>query len=237
MTDAELLQALDRLRNTMVAVSTGGPRIQAENPEFELSYDQVSNELRRRAVANPIPYRSLWDWYGRWSSGDLPSYQSRRQFVASLFTPLIERIRTGYKTDFEPTGWERVDRTVGELRNRLAAAQSEEQHQAVGLLCREALISTAQAVYVAEKHPALDGVAISETDAKRMLEAYIAVEMGGGANEYLRKHTRAALDLAVNLQHKRTAAFRDAAICVEATTAIINTIAIMSGRRDPTGQV
>jgi hypothetical protein len=66
-----------------------------------------------------------------------------------------------------------------------------------------------------------------------MLEAYIAVEMAGGANEYLRKHTRAALDLAVNLQHKRTAAFRDAAICVEATTATVNTIAIISGRRDP----
>ncbi len=233
MTDAELIQSLDRLRNTMIAVATGGPRIQDESAQFESTFDLVVQELSRRGLDNPLPYRNLWDWYGRWSSGDLPSYKSRRQFVSTLFTPLIDRIHSGFRTDYEPTGWERVDRTVGELRSRLAAAQTEEQHQAVGLLCREALISTAQAVFVAEKHPSLDGVAPSQTDAKRMLEAYIAVEMNGSTNEYLRKHTRAALDLAVHLQHKRTATFRDAAICVEATTAIINTVAIMSGRRDP----
>ena len=233
MTDADLIQSLDRLRNTMIAVSTGGPRIQDENAQFESTFDLVAQELSRRGIDNPIPYRSLWDWYGRWSSGDLPSYQSRRKFVASLFTPLIDRIRSGFRADYEPTGWERVDRTVGELRNRLAAAQTEEQHQAVGLLCREVLISTAQAVYIAEKHPSLDGVAPSGTDAKRMLESYIAVEMGGTTNKYLRKHTRAALDLAVHLQHKRTASFREAAICVEATTGIINIVAVMSGRRDP----
>ena len=38
----------------------------------------------------------------------------------------------------EATGWEKVDRTVGEIRRRLAEAQTAEQFQAVGLLCREA---------------------------------------------------------------------------------------------------
>jgi hypothetical protein len=46
----------------------------------------------------------------------------------------------------------------------------------------EALISVAQAVYVAERHPTLDGVAASNTDAKRMLEALIAVEFAGGVS-------------------------------------------------------
>jgi hypothetical protein len=47
----------------------------------------------------------------------------------------------------EATGWENVDRTVGEIRRRLAEAQTAEQFQAVGLLCREALTSLGQAVY------------------------------------------------------------------------------------------
>ena len=42
----------------------------------------------------------------------------------------------------------------------------------------------------------------SETDAKRMLDAYLAVELGGGPNEQARKHARASLDLANQLQHR-----------------------------------
>lgn len=233
MTDKELLQAIDKLRNTMVAVATGGPRINDVNDQFQRTYALVASALARREIDNPLPYGNLWDWYGRWSSGDMPTYQSRRVFVGELFNPLVNRIQTGRVEEFEPTGWARVDRTVGELRDRLASATSEEQFQAVGLLCREALISLAQAVYVAEMHPPLDGVAPSATDGKRMLEAYIAVELGGGGNEEARKHARSALELALKLQHKRTAAFRDSAICVETTTSVVNIIAIVSGRRDP----
>jgi hypothetical protein len=233
VTDEELLRALDFLRNTMVAVATGGPRINDVNHEFQETYAAVVAALARRGIANPLLYGNLWDWYGRWSSGDMPTYQSRRDFIGEMFNPLINRIRTGRTEGFEPTGWARVDRVVGELRDRLASAATEEQFQAVGLLCREALISVAQAVYVAESHPPLDGVVPSSTDAKRMLEAYIAVEFGGGANEESRRHARSALDLAVGLQHRRTAAFREAAMCVEATTSVINIIAIASGRRDP----
>lgn len=233
MTDAELLQALDQLRNTLIAVATGGPRIQDANDEYQRTYASVAAGLARRGLENPIPYGSLWDWYGRWSSGDLPTYQSRREFVAEMVSALIYRLRTGRIEEFVPTGWARVDRTVGEIRDRLAAATNAEHFQAVGLLCREALISVAQAVFLPDRHPTLDGVAASPTDAKRMLEAYVAVELGGDIYEYARRHARSALDFSVNLQHKRTAAFRDAAMCVEATTAVINTVAIVSGRRDP----
>lgn len=232
MTDKELLHALDELRNTMVAVATGGPRINDVNDQFQRTYALVASELVCRGIDNPLPYGNLWDWYGRWSSGDLPTYQSRRVFLGEMFNPLINCIRTGRVEDFEPTGWARVDRTVGELRDRFASSTSEEQFQAVGLLCREALISLAQAVYVKEMYPPLDGVAPSATDGKRMLEAYIAVKLGGGANKEARKHAHSALELAVNLQHKRTAAFRDAAMCVEATTSVVNISAIISGRRE-----
>jgi hypothetical protein len=233
MTETELLQALDFMRSTMIAVATGGPKINTVNGQYQETYAKVALELERRGIENPIPYRDLWGWYGRWSSGDMPSWNSRRVFISELFGPLINRIRTGRVEEFVSTGWGRVDRTVGELRDRLASASNEEQFQAVGLLCREALISVAQEVYVPEQHPTLDGVAARPTDAKRMLQAYITVELGGEANDEARKHARSALDLAVKLQHTRTANFRSAALCVEATTSVINIIAIVSGRRDP----
>jgi hypothetical protein len=145
----------------------------------------------------------------------------------------IYRIRQTGPAGLEPTGWTRVDRNVT-VRKRLETATMEEQFQAVGLLCRETLISLAQAVYDPQLHPTLDGVTPSDTDAKRMLEAYIAVAFRGSAYEHFRKHARAAYDLAAHLQHRRTASFRQAAACTEATTSIVNLIAIMAGLRDPT---
>jgi hypothetical protein len=145
----------------------------------------------------------------------------------------IYRIRQTASAGLEPTGWTRVDRSVAEVRKRLKNAATEEQFQAVGLLCRETLISLGQAVYDAELHRTLDGVTPSDTDAKRMLEAYIAVAFAGSAHEHTRKYARAAYDLAAHLQHRRTASFREAAACTEATTSIVNLIAIMAGRRDP----
>ncbi len=221
----------------MVAVSTGGPRIESINPEYRRAYTSAEVELQRRSISNTIPFSDLWDWYGRWNSGDLPSWESRRIYLADLFNPLLGQVRAyGYgraPRAEEATGWEKVDRTVDEFRRRLAEAQTEEQFQVVGLLCREALISLGQAVYHPDRHPSPDGIDPSPTDAKRMLSAYVAVELTGGSNEAVRRHARASVDLAVELQHRRTATFREAALCAEATTSVINVIAIISGRRDP----
>lgn len=126
--------------------------------------------------------------------------------------------------------WVRVDRTIDEARNRLEQSSTEEQFQAIGLLCREALISLAQIVYDPTVHTSSDDVTPSRTDAKRMLEAYIGCELGGRANEAARRHAKAVLDLANELQHKRTASFRDAAFCVEATSAVVNLVALISER-------
>jgi len=65
-----------------------------------------------------------------------------------------------------------------------------------------------------------------------MLEAYISSVIPGKSNETLRRHAKASLDLANNLTHRRTADFRLAALCAEATNAVVNIIAIISGRRD-----
>jgi hypothetical protein len=232
MTNVELIKALDELRATMISVATGGPRIQQVQLGFQETYDLVVTELTSRQLPNPLPYRDLWQWYGRWSSGDLPTYASRRAWVANLFDPLITQLRSGLSPPVEATGWERVDRTVSALRQHLATAKTEEQFQTVGLLARETLISLAQAVFSPNRHATLDGVKASDTDAKRMLEAYIVASLSGSSNEHLGKHARAALDLALHLQHKRTASFRDDALCSEATTSVVNLIAIIDGRRD-----
>jgi hypothetical protein len=131
----------------------------------------------------------------------------------------------------EPTGWQKVDRQVQEMRSRLDEASNEEQCQAVGLLCREVLITVSQEVYDPSRHAAVDDTKPSDTDARRMLEAIFETELRGAANEEARAHAKAALRLALALQHKRTADFTMAALCGEATLSVVNLLAVLAGRR------
>lgn len=130
-----------------------------------------------------------------------------------------------------PTGWQKVDRQLQEMRTRLDSADTEEQYQAVGLLCREVLISVAQEVYDPSRHAPIDDKTPSHTDAKRMLEAIFEEELKGSSNEEARAHAKAAVRLALALQHKRLADFRTAALCAEGTWSVVNMLAIVAGRR------
>jgi len=51
-----------------------------------------------------------------------------------------------------------------------------------------------------------------------MLESFFSAELKGSANEE-------------TLQHKRTADFRMAALCAEATSSVVNILAVLAGRR------
>ena len=170
------------------------------------------------------------------SSGDLPRYQSRREYIRTLYRDLLEELAGAPSVSIsepsrEPTGWNKVDRTVDRIITGLAKAAAEEEYQAVGLLCRECLISLAQAVFDPMKHIPADGTQASDTDAYRMLEAYFSAEFPGPENEALRRHAKASLSLANSLQHKRTAKYKDTALCSEATRTVVNIVAIASERR------
>jgi hypothetical protein len=131
-----------------------------------------------------------------------------------------------------PAGWERVNRALQKARTQLSRAREEEDFQTVGLLCREVLISTVQAVYEPNRHPPLDAVLPSDTDVKRRLDSYFAAELAGDSNEPMRKYARSALDLANTLQHKRTATFRLASLCLEATASVVTVVEIVSVTRE-----
>lgn len=239
--EVELVSEIEAQRRLMIAVSTGGPRIQDKNQEYQERRRKIRAALHRIGIDDPNPYPDLWDWYGKWSSGDLPTYQSRRIYISELYQPLLDYLDTDRLQRIsepikEPTGWARVDRGVDKIIYRLETAKNEEDYQTVGLLCRETLISLAQAVYDPDAHETVNGVTPSNTDAKRMLENYLATELGGRSDETARKHAKAALSLANDLQHRRTATLRDASLCAEATRTVINLLAIISGKRETRDQ-
>ncbi|MBK7393422.1 MAG: hypothetical protein IPI64_08995 [Chloracidobacterium sp.] len=235
MTKTELIDELDFERRLMIEVATGKARIEDREDEYRTRRRTISEALKARGMSDFNPYPDLWDFYSYWKN-NFPTYQERREYVSQLFRPVLEQLNSD-STDIatgvfeEPTGWDRVDRGVASVKLDLKNATNEEEFQGIGLLCREILISVAQCVFNPALHSIPD-VKVSATDTKRMLEAYFAYELSGQSNEAARRHAKASLDLTNTLQHKRTANFRDAAFCAEATTAVVNIVAILAGRRD-----
>lgn len=128
--------------------------------------------------------------------------------------------------------WSAVDRPLTKAAEQLHCGTSTEDFQSVGLLCRETLISLAQAVFDPSRHKVEDRVQPSPTDSKRMLDAFYSFELSGGSDEEARRHARAAVSLADALVHRRTANYRDAALCLEATQSTASLVSIVVGRSE-----
>jgi hypothetical protein len=148
--------------------------------------------------------------------------------VPKLYQPLINTIEKSTEdsvnAEYEPTGWDRVDRTIYEMKKRLITSTTEEQFQAIGILGRETIITIAQQVYSKDLHKTEDGIEPSDTDAKRMLDAYLSLELAGSSNERTRKFARSSVDMANHLTHDRMATKRDASMCLISVTSVANLI-------------
>jgi hypothetical protein len=178
-------------------------------------------------------YRNLCEFNGRQQFTiikelcELPVFKNNQE-VQKLKKTLFTRFSgfatgTLYTDTYQPTGWERVDRSIDEMKSRLEVAATEEQFQAIGMLGRETLITIAQQVFDADKHPTLDNVEASTTDAKRMLDAFLQYELSG-TSERPRKFARASVDLGNQLTHDRGATKRDASMCLISVTAVASLI-------------
>jgi hypothetical protein len=159
---AGLISHIEAQKDLMIAVATGGPRIQHKNAEYREKREVIQAVLAKIGLEDPNPHSDLWAWYGRWSSGDLPTYQSRREYIANLYGPLLailekRKLAGPAEPAAVPTGWARVDRGIDAIRGRLETAENEEEFQTVGLLCRETLVSLSQAIYEPSKHTPTNG--------------------------------------------------------------------------------
>lgn len=232
-TKSGLIEHVQRIKSLLISVSTGGPKIQSVNNNYKKLYSLIDNIFEKLGITNPNGYKDLWEWYGRWSAGDLPTYQSRRQFINDLYLEVLELIEksnddTQIDQPYEITGWERVDRGVSEIRKRMNEAKTEEQFQTVGLLSREVIISLAQEVYDSNIHISPDEIKPSSTDAKRLLDAFISHELRGSSNEAYRKYAKSALALANDLTHRRSANIQEASVCVIAVISLVNIIKVIT---------
>ena len=234
---AALIGELLVQRSVMIDVATGGRTIQDVDDYYVAREARIAEIAKGLSLPYENPHASLWDWFHHWKAG-MPTYAERREYIRGLFKPSLDFVaaRTPKAPPArEPTGWERVDRALSKARETIEVATTEEDFQGVGLLCREVLISVAQAVYDPAIHEAEDGVVPSPTDAKRMIEGFLSKTVPGDSYKEVRAHARASWDLSVQLQHRRTANYQLAALCLEAASSTVQVISILAENRPRQG--
>lgn len=230
----QLIEDVKYLKFIMIQVATGLAQIQEVNEKYIVKSNIVNKCLEILNFKNPNQFKDLWEWFHKWKES-FPTYNERRIYISELYKDIIKNIEESERENLvsvtvDLSDWERIQRSINEIKSTQSRAKTQEHFQTIGLLSRETIISLAQAVFIKETHPILDKTEVSKTDAKRMLEAYIAVALAGGSNEILRKYARATLDLANELTHKRSATLKESAICSTATISLVNLIGIIEGK-------
>jgi hypothetical protein len=133
----------------------------------------------------------------------------------------------------EPEKWARVHSQLRTGEEQFGRSRTEVEFQGVGLTCREALITLAQAVHDPERHPSTmpGGKTIGDADAEERLGAYFDVALPGDGSRYARAFAKTAVALANHTVHKRTADFKAAALALTSMRALVQVLAILEDVR------
>lgn len=222
---------ISKQKETLISVATGGPLIIDVNMTYIQDYSRLKSLLSKLGLEYQNYFNDLWLWHDFWKEHDL-GYTARKQHIMQMFEGLEGVINDPYSEGPDVadtyTGWERVDRTISQMKQILYVATSTEQYQTVGMLGRETLISIAQGVYDPNIHRTDDDIVPSKTDAKAMLEAFINQAKPGNGNEEIRKYLKSAIALAHFVTHHRSATREEAEICFIAVSSLAKMIRLIS---------
>lgn len=145
----DLVQVLELQAALLIAVATGGPRIESVQPEYQDRRQRLLRALERRGLPYPFPWADLWQWYGHWSA-NLSGYAARRNHIRALITPTLDalaRQQVGISLT-DPGGglttWTDLDGRVAGLAPESSGATSRDDLQDVGRRAREVLIDCAR---------------------------------------------------------------------------------------------
>lgn len=226
----KLIEMIQNQRKVLIDVATYFLKIEDVDEAYQKEYLEVSGYLEKIDIEYPNAFGSLWNWCHYWKENELITYVDRRNFIFELFHGLLSNLSQVQSDNLsfdEPTGWEKVDRSILFMREQLQKATHVEQFQSVGHLGRETLISIAQQVYDYDIYGCDEGSKPSKTDAKRMLRAYIGAELNGKSNEGLRKFSKATIDFANELTHDRSATKREAMLGYVGVSTVARIVKIL----------
>lgn len=225
---ARLRVLLQSQANTIVAVGTGGSRIQAEDAEYQKHSRTLDANFRRLGFEPPFPWSSLWDWYGFYSQ-NLETYRERRKHVRDRTREALAKLdeleaRGGVHdpaADDDTPTWDGLNARIAGLVTEYSGARDRDDWQDVGRRSREVLIDFGKLIADVELVPEGED-SPKAGDAKGWFDLFLAKHAAGKDKAELRGMMRSAWDLAQKVTHGDIDDV-DAFAAAQATVLVIRT--------------
>jgi hypothetical protein len=223
-----LCELLDAQANLLVSVATGGQRIDGVDAKYQRRHKKLNAALRKRGIAVPFAYDSLWDWYGDYSQ-NISGYAGRRAHIKGLADPvraalddLLSGIQVSDPGSPAEISWTSLGTRVQGIADEVRIAADKDDFQDVGRRCREVLIDLGKLLADPALVPSGEDVP-KDADAKRWLEYYLAAHASGNGHRELRAFIPKAWDLAQKVTHGDIARV-DAFAAAQATILVVRTL-------------
>ncbi|MBD8218335.1 hypothetical protein IFU40_06780 [Microbacterium sp. CFBP 13617] len=188
------------------------------------------------------PYRDFDTFYKYWrTSGATGSWQARRDLLDADFEPLhrlLDKCEAGsihstLATAISPhqvTGWPRVDEEISELRRHFETATTRQDYSNVGNDVVSVLEALSATVYDHATHGRANESEPPIASTKNRLDRFVEVALDGRDNAELRKLTRASIELAQAVKHRRETVTRlEAGVAADAVILLANMLRRIQG--------
>ncbi len=118
--------------------------------------------------------------------------------------------------------WHKVESNLHSARLNFQTADSTEDFQAVGVQCRDTILSLGEAVM--EYQQLKERPLISNQTIDLIFEKFFNEQFSGSSKDQFRVYTKSCLKVANALQHDRTSTYLQATLCVEATAHLVGLV-------------
>ncbi|CAN5350541.1 hypothetical protein BH10ACT7_BH10ACT7_19950 [soil metagenome] len=228
----ELRVLLQRQTNLIVETGTGGRSFKDVDSEYKRGDALLTHNFARLGLEPPVPWRSLWEWYGFYSQ-NLGSYQERREYVAGLVRDALDALRgveagttvvDASPVEHDPT-WEELNARVAGLLDEVNTARDRDAWQDVGRRSREILIDVGK--LIADAVPLPEGQEPPKGgDARAWFDVLLGARASGSDKKELRQTMRASWDLAQKVTHGDIDAV-DAYSSAQATVLLVRAVQML----------
>jgi len=228
--------AVSLLHDELGAYGTSGnTRLQGDDDDANLLIRACFCSCNRSGVEFPVlPFRDFTGFRKFWNgAGMYGSYEKRRNYLHQALGPVIARLaELSFKalTDqlessispLSATGWAQVNAEISQLRQRFAAAHSEQDYSAVGNSCVRILEHLGEVVFDQAVHVPSGHETPPRDKTKIRLETAIIHALPNGDNENLRKLARATVEVAQEVKHRKTPTRQSAAIAADSVILLVS---------------
>ncbi|GEA82361.1 hypothetical protein [Cellulomonas uda] len=216
---------LERQAELLVAVATGGSRMDSVKWEYRERRDDLEIALRKVGLSDPFPWEEPSRWYAYYSANGMGTYASRREYIAELAAPIRARLRElmlGIAVEDggpEHLDWPLLETRLREAKDRFAKSSTLDDFQDVGRRCRELLIDLANLAFDATMLP-VGAEEPKGSDAKAKLGYASDYLFAGRQHAELRAVAKTTWDLANKVVHGGIGDV-DAFATIQATVALV----------------